>query len=77
MANVTPISQSVDFSDVMTTGETAKYLRVSPPTVRALTERDWHPLPCINTGNRTRKQRVFHRPTVMRWIQEEEQEKLA
>jgi len=72
LPNVTPIYQHVDSSDVMTTGEVAKYLRCSLPTVRALAERSWHPLPCINTGNRTRKRRVFHRPSVLRWMQEEE-----
>ena len=72
MTDVTSIPQRVDFSDVMTTGETAKVLHCCAATVRALTEREWHPLPCINRGMAHKKQRIFLRSSVLRWMKEEE-----
>jgi len=72
LAIVKPIYQNVDFGDLMTMAETAKLLRRSAPTIRALADREWHPLPCINTGMGQRKHRVFLRPSVLRWLAEEE-----
>jgi excisionase family DNA binding protein len=73
MTNVTPIYQRFDYADVMTTKETAQLLRCSDQTVRSLTLREVHPLPYANTGTRHRIQRVFHRPAVLQWIEEEAQ----
>jgi len=72
MANLIPIQQNIDFSEVMTSAEVAKLLRSSAQTVRALTLRKHHPLPSINTGMCTRRQRIFLRPSVLRWLREEE-----
>ena len=47
-----------------------EYVRAQ--TVRALTLRKHHPLPSINTGMCTRRQRIFLRPSVLRWLREEE-----
>lgn len=78
MTNVTPIYQNLNSCDLMTTGETAKLLRRSLPTIRALTERSWHPLPCVNTGTAgKRKQRLFLRSSIMRWLEEEQAEAKA
>lgn len=72
MADVTTINERVDFADVMTTNETATLLRRSRETVRGLTERQWHPLPYVNTGMGKKKQRLFRRVSVLRWLEEEE-----
>lgn len=77
MTNVTPMYQRIDFADVMTTGEVAKLLRRSLATVRALTERPHHPLPCINTGIGKKKQRIFLRSGVLRWMEEEQKQSVA
>ncbi len=72
MATLTSIGENVDMAEVMTTTETAKLLRRSDETVRQLTERPWHPLPCINTGMGRKKQRLYRRATTLRWLEEEE-----
>jgi hypothetical protein len=72
MGDVTTMSESVDFSDILTTGEVGKLFRRSNETVRQLADRPWHPLPCINTGMGKKKQRLFRRTSVLRWLEEEE-----
>jgi hypothetical protein len=73
MATVTALSENIDFSDVMTGKHVARLLHRSGETVRQLTERKWHPLPFINTGMGRKKQRLFRRASVLRWLEEEEQ----
>lgn len=72
MSNVTPFALRVDASDILTTSEMARLLRCGVATVRSLTEREWHPLPSINRGMAHKKQRIFLRPSVLRWLEEEE-----
>jgi Helix-turn-helix domain len=73
MANIATFSKNIDFAEVMVTTETAKLLRCSRETVRQLTERPWHPLPCADLRMGQKRQRLFRRTTVLRWLAEEEE----
>jgi hypothetical protein len=72
MGNVSTMSENVDFNEVMTAGEVGKLIRRSDETVRQLADRSWHPIPHIDTGLGKKKQRLFRRTSVLRWLEEEE-----
>lgn len=72
MTNVIPMQQNIDYADMMTSGEMAKFLRKSRPTVLALAKRKVHPLPSIDTGAGSKRQLIFLRSSVLRWLREEE-----
>jgi hypothetical protein len=73
MGNMTIMSDSVDFADTMKTEETAKLLWCSGEQVRQLTARPDHPLPFIDIGAGRKRQRLFRRSSVLRWMIEEEE----
>jgi hypothetical protein len=66
------MGENVNFGEILTTGAVGKLIHRSDETVRQLADRQSHPLPYINTGMGKKKQRLFRRTSVLRWLEEEE-----